>query len=200
MLQIMGTLFKAATGGWYGYAFAAVISGAIAASSAVYLTHKLDTVSYQKLQLADANAQKKAQAAFESILKAQIVIQEQEADVSAAAAYREGQAQIQIVKVTTTLTKEVPIYVTQKQDAVACVSYGLVRVLDAAVLTANGTPTDPAGLSLPTGVTDDTCTSLKASDLASAIIGNYGIAGANAEQLNALEDASRSLTTTANTK
>lgn len=85
-----------------------------------------------------------------------------------------------IQKRTITLIQKVPTYVTQKQD-VACVSYGLVRVLDAAVSGA-----DPADLELPAGQSDDACSPVKPSDLARSVAGNYGVASQNAEQLNSL--------------
>lgn len=91
-------------------------------------------------------------------------------------------AQAKIVVRYRTIVKEVPTYVTVQQDARGCVSWGLVRLLDAAALGV-----DPSTLDLPSDVTDDTCTTLKASDLAASVAGNYGVAAANAEQLDALE-------------
>lgn len=97
-------------------------------------------------------------------------------------AVAEAKGQARIVVQTQTLTKEVPTYVTVTQDRSDCVPWGVVRVLDAAVLGV-----DPAQLRLPAGATDDTCSPVKASDLARSVAGNYGTAAQNAEQLNALE-------------
>lgn len=62
-----------------------------------------------------------------------------------------------------------------------CVSYGLVRVLDAA---ARGI--SPSDLELPPGVSDDACTPLGNADLGRSVSSNYAIARANAAQLNGL--------------
>jgi hypothetical protein len=102
-------------------------------------------------------------------------------DITLASAQAQIITQERIVTRYRTRTEEVPRYVTVQQDAVACVSYGLVRVLDAAALGR-----DPADLELPPGVTDDTCTALTASALAAGILGNYAVSDANAAQLDGL--------------
>lgn len=103
------------------------------------------------------------------------------------AAVKEAQAQEKIVTRTQTIIKEVPRYVTASQDRGTCVTYGLVRVLDAAALGA-----DPADLELPAGQSDDACAPVKASALAASVAENYGTARQNAQQLDALIEDTRS--------
>lgn len=89
-----------------------------------------------------------------------------------------------IVTRTITLIKEVPRYVTPAQDARSCITYGLVRVLDAAALG-----TRPAELPLPAGQSDDACAPVASSALASSVAANYGVALQNSTQLDALIDS-----------
>lgn len=103
------------------------------------------------------------------------------------AAVAEAKAQEKIVTRTQFIIKEVPRYVTASQDRSTCVTYGLVRVLDAAALG-----TDPADLELPAGQSDDACAPVKASDLAASVAENYGTARQNAQQLDALIEDTRS--------
>lgn len=126
------------------------------------------------IQLGDAQAALSAAQQAAAIQKAQD-------DLSLKDAVSEASAQTRIVTRTQTIVKEVPANVTPVQDARTCVSYGLVRLHDAAALGV-----DPGTLPLPAGKSPDDCTSLKASDLATGIVGNYGVARQNAEQLDAL--------------
>ena len=70
--------------------------------------------------------------------------------------------------------------------AIPCISYGLVRVLDAAVLGVS-----PDALTLPAGKSDDTCSPITAAELAVSVVSNYGAALGNAEQLAALQNLLR---------
>jgi hypothetical protein len=163
-----------------GVAAAALVG---AASFTTYkLTHGLDTAAYGRLELADKTAQLAAASAAAAKQKAL-----DDSGIHAAAA--DAQAQGLIVTRTVALTKEIPsdVTLTQDQAAVApgarpgCVSYGLVRVLDAAVLGV------PAGsLALPAGKSDDDCSPVEPSALAASVAGNYGAAEQNAQQLNDL--------------
>ena len=99
--------------------------------------------------------------------------------VSLDAAVAEAQAQQKIVTVTQTIIKKVVQHV---QDHSNCITYGLVRVLDAGIYGI-----DPDTLPLPAGKSDDACAPVAASTLAERVISNYAIARGNAEQLNALE-------------
>lgn len=91
----------------------------------------------------------------------------------------EAKGQVQIVERFRTIEKEIPIYV---QDDSRCITYGLIRVLDAAALGA-----DPKDLVLPTGEHNDACAPVKASDLARNVAGNYEAAHRNSQQLGTLQ-------------
>lgn len=82
---------------------------------------------------------------------------------------------------TRTIIQEIPTYVTPAQDLHSCVTYGLVRVYDAAILGVQ-----PSDLDLPAGQSDDACAPVKASDLARSLADNVGAARQNAAQLDAL--------------
>lgn len=75
---------------------------------------------------------------------------------------------------------EVPIYV---KDTSTCITVGLVRLLDAAALTA-----DPADLHLNTGESNDDCAGIGSVALARSVSDNYGLAQQNAAQLTGLQD------------
>lgn len=181
----MGTILKSALGFFTGGASTWVIYLLLAAASAgagAYATHRFDLATIDSLKLAQQQAIITAQ---DEAIKKQRAIDAQ--NWSAAAA--EAQAQQTITTRTVTIEKEVPKYVHDfvpvpgetQTITVGCITYGFVRVLDAAALGV-----DPASLDLAPGQSDDTCTALKDTDLASAIVENYGIANGNAEQLDAL--------------
>jgi len=153
----------------------------------VYVTHHWDSASYEKLVAAQATAQAKA-------VTAQATKQKALDTTGTAAAASDAQAQVKIVDHYITVTKEVPTYVDKKQDLAAvapgaapgCISYGLVRLLDAAVLGV-----DPSTLALPAGQSDDACSPVEPSALAEGIAGNYSVAEQNAQQLNDLIAAAK---------
>lgn len=99
----------------------------------------------------------------------------------AAIAAATGQVIVQekIVTRTVQIQKEIPIYV---QDSSNCITWGLVRVLDAG---ANGV--DPATLNLPAGQLNESCAPFGSQLLADRIVGNYGLSRQNAEQLTGLQ-------------
>lgn len=152
------------------YVFLAAFFIATVGSS--YVTHRVDVAKLQALELQYAQAETKA-------VEQAKAVQAAEDKVSLDAAVAEAAAQQKIVTVTQTITKEVVRHVKDHSD---CITYGLVRVLDAGVYGA-----DPDSLPLPAGKSDDACAPVTASSLATAILNNYGLARANAEQLNALE-------------
>lgn len=65
---------------------------------------------------------------------------------------------------------------------VGCVTYGLVRQLDAAALGV-----DPDTLALPAGTTDDACAPVENADLASVVGDNYATYRAVAQELSDLQ-------------
>ena len=82
-------------------------------------------------------------------------------------------------EVGTTITKEVPVYVTAKADAACAVPVGFVRLHDAA---AEGRVPEPAA-----GDPDAPAPGLALSAVADTVADNYTTCHANAEQLIALQ-------------
>lgn len=173
------------------------------------VVHKIDAAKYATLELSVADAK------LAAVTEAKVIQAQQDA-VVLDAAVREASAQTLIAQQSAAVlqevkdhvapepsgTREVP-EVSQPQPrgvrallprakparpvAVAsaggstCVPFGLVRVLDAAALGLH-----PSALALPAGKSDADCTTIDYVALATNVIGNYGAARANAEQLNAL--------------
>lgn len=136
---------------------------------------------------ADAEAAAKAKADLDAAVAKAHADERKAAKLSDTSTAKQVEVQTRIVNHTVTLLKEVPTYVTVKQDAVGCVTYGLERVLNAAITGAS-----PAAYQLPAGKSDDDCTGTAPSALAAAIAENFGYARANAEQLNGLiEDVTK---------
>lgn len=164
--------------GLWGY----VASALAAAALSGYLVHTFDDDTYQKLKLADAQA---------SIRASQVVasIQKKIDAANLASALQEEKAQQQIITQTQTVTKEIPVYV---HDTISCPgpSVGLARLL-----YASAAGVDPATVSLAAGQSDDACSDVTASEVASWFSQFAGAARENAEQLNALEASIRSLST-----
>jgi hypothetical protein len=157
-----------AVGTWIIYAAAA----ALIASSSAWVTHRVDTATLETLKREHAEAQTEAVA----IAKAE---QAKQDDIALNAAVAEATAQQKIEVRTVTIQKEITKYVS---DTAHCITFGLIRVLDARVLGV-----DPADLALPAGQSDDACAPVTATALADSIVANYGAAVANAKQLNDLE-------------
>ncbi|MEA9488928.1 hypothetical protein [Xanthomonas campestris] len=88
---------------------------------------------------------------------------------------------VQIVREAgATITREIPIYVTQKADAACAIPTGFVRLHDAA---ATGNPAGP-----PTGDPDAPAAGITLSAVAGTVADNYTSCHATAEQLSALQD------------
>lgn len=138
------------------------------------LVHKIDHGAYAQLQLSYAKAEAKAQAAAAANTQAQAALSQETGTA-------EALAQQSIEGQTRTIIREVPRYVTVHQDAVGCITWGMLRVHDAAAIGV-----DPGALVPPAGQSDDACSPIEPSDFAAAVAGNYAVARANAEQLNAL--------------
>lgn len=88
-------------------------------------------------------------------------------------------AEAKIKTVTQTVVKEVPIYVTKRDDAACTLNNGFVRVHDAA---AKGEL--PAG---PTG-TDGDASGVELSTVATTVTWNYGIANLCSSRLSEWQD------------
>lgn len=88
---------------------------------------------------------------------------------------------VQIVREAgATITREIPIYVTEKADATCVIPAGFVRLHDAA---ASG---NPAGS--PTADPDAPAAGVTLSDIAGTVADNYTSCHATAAQLSALQD------------
>lgn len=148
-------------------------AAALTIGSAV-ITHKVDQANLMKIEAGYKDAQLKA-------VEQAKAIQAAEDKVSLEAAVAEAAAQQQIVTVTQTLVKEVPIHVPFSSKCP--VTVGFVRLLNAAV---RGQPT--ADLSFAAGKPDDACAPIDARTLAGSILVNYAASTANSEQLGALQD------------
>lgn len=159
-----------------------LISAAVAALLSGFSTWKITHDIYQgkvaRMTLGYAEAEKKA-------LAAQAARIERDNATTLAAAVAEGQVQISILRHTSVLKLEVPKYVTIDRP---CITWGFVRLHDAAVHGVS-----PDELPLAAGQSNDQCAPVDAIVLAQTIADNYGVARANAEQLNALAQVTAKL-------
>ena len=104
---------------------------------------------------------------------AQITASDQAAEAAAQTALA-GRAQI--------IIKRIPVYVSSSaKPAVGCVTNGMLRVHDAAVLGV-----DPSEVVPPAAQPDAACSAVAPSDFMAGVAANYAAANENAEQLNSL--------------
>jgi hypothetical protein len=170
----------------FGLSFTAIKLAFIGAIFVAYtvavahVTHKVDMASYQALELKYAQAQAAAVAAAQAE-------QKRLDGIATAAAQRAAAAQAALTAKVRRQLAEVQQHV-KALGPNGCVTYGLVRVLDAAV---HGVIAD--SLALPAGKSDDACTGVDAATLARSIVDNYGAAKLNAQQLNDLIAVTRQL-------
>lgn len=152
---------------------AILLAAAGAGFAAWWVTHKIDlgTINGLKAQYATAEA---------SAVKQALALKTKEDDIALAASVADAASQQRIVVHTITLTKEVVRHVS---DHSPCITFGFIRVLDAAVL---GVSAD--ALNLPAGQSDSTCAPADAAAVARSIAANYGTARQNAQQLDDLAD------------
>lgn len=156
---------------------AMALSGIVSAGGGYYVAHEVGEAKFKGMELQYALAQGAAVK--------QAAAKQHDLDQHAmTAALAESAAQQNIEVQGSTILQEVTRYVkvpTPASPAPACVTVGLVRVLDAAVLGR-----DPGSLPDLAGKSDDACAGVTAVDLATNIANNYQACRANAEQLNAL--------------
>lgn len=153
----------------------AIALAAASAAGGASVMHRIDDGRYQKLVAHDAQAQATAEKRAREIEGLQTRL-------NAEASVNEANQQARLAQKTITLIRKVPTYVTAKADAVGCIPWGVVRVLDAAIAGV-----EPATLPTPAGQPDDACSDVTASEAASVLAEDIGAANQNAEQLNALE-------------
>jgi hypothetical protein len=147
-----------------------------AAGTGFMLAHRLDASKYTNLELSYAQAQAKAvaQAQAEQARLDAIAVQAGQAEAAHQAA---------LAASTAAQLREVKSHVQADSH---CITWGLVRVLDAAVHRVSA-----SSLVLPAGKSDGSCAPYGSDELARSVVGNYGIANQNAEQLNGLVGAIR---------
>lgn len=153
----------------------------VGAVIAGYLVHHYDSAAYTKLQLAQVEANLKAVQEAKDLQAKQ-----DKAAIDAAVA--EAKAQQDIAANQNQIRQELPNYVSSHTT---CVTYGIVRLLNAALGRYD--------LSLPTpaGKPNDACAPITADQFTGDVIDNYILAVENAEQLNALEAEIRTATSLA---
>lgn len=162
-----------ALGGIWGYVAAGALSAIVAGAGVGWTVHRLDQATIAQIQLADS------QAALAATQKA-AALQKAQDDISLKAAVADAQSQAKIVTQTVTVTKEIPAHVS---DASHCITYGLVRVLNAAATGA-----DPDAVPASPGQSDDACAPVSWRDFAGDIVADYEAGRQNAQQLDDLED------------
>ncbi len=155
----------------------AAIVGAVAFGG-FEVVHTIRKGAVKDLVAADTATTAQAQAKGAQIDAAQ-------SEVDAKSAEDNSTHQAAIATVATVIKQKVPSHVHNPAPTaprvVGCVTYGLVRLHDAAALGV-----DPDTLPLPSGVSDDACSPVADTDLAAAFADNYAAARANAAQLNDL--------------
>ena len=95
---------------------------------------------------------------------------------------KEVAAQAALSAKTKFIIKRIPVYVSSSaKPAVGCVTNGMLRVHDAAVLGV-----DPSEVVPPAAQPDAACSAVAPSDFMAGVAANYAAANENAEQLNSL--------------
>ena len=157
-----------------------------AASVSGCVVHKVDLSSYQKLELkyASAQAQAVAQAKAEQARLDEIARQAAQQEAAQQRALAED-AQARLTEVQ----QHVARLSADRARQPGCVTFGFIRVLDAQIRGVTA-----SSLRLPARGTDAACAPVTPAAVASSIVRNFAAAIANAEQLNALIEASRKLT------
>ena len=148
-----------------------------AATFSGWAVHKIDLASYEKLELSYAKAQAEAVAKAKA---EQIRVDE----ISRNAAQQEATKQLAAADLARRQLKDLQKYV--KNRPTDCFSLGFIRVLDAKIYSVLG-----ERLPLPSGKSNDSCSTFTASSLAGAIGDIIDAANANSRQLNSLIEGIR---------
>ncbi len=168
MFKILTTFLS----GIQGYLIVALVTGFGSAAGGYYVAHKIGQAEMLGIQMRalKAGAEAVAQAATEQKRLDHIGL-----DAALALDHQVLTIEVGSVQLITEIERHVTV------QSIACVPYGLVRVLDAAVLGRSA-----ESLALPAGQSDGTCAPIDAPTLARSIAANYGAARLNAAQLDAL--------------
>lgn len=144
------------------------------------VVHSIQTAAVKSIVAEDTAHTAKVEAAAAKIDAKQSDIDAHSAEVSAThQATLAKQAAVVKAKVRTHVHEPAPT----APRVVGCVTYGLVRQLDAAALGV-----DPDTLALPAGTTDDACAPVENADLAAVVGDNYATYRAIAQELTDLQD------------
>lgn len=149
--------------------------------SGAYVEHKVD--------LGTINALKASYAQAEATALQEAATRQKKLDDDSAQADKD--ALVAATTLTASLQDQlarIPNHVTVIKGPGNCITYGLLRVLDAAVYGS-----DPASLNLPAGKSDGSCSGVDAPTLARIVVGNYGKYKLTAQQLTELQAYVRSL-------
>lgn len=147
----------------------AVVVGLV--GSGAFVEHKIDVGKLSSLEASYVEAQSKAVAKAAATQKAMD-------DNALTAQTQETAAQHGLVAAT---QAQLAYLRAHPIVSAPCIPLGLLRMLGAA-----GFGVTPDNLALPAGKSDATCSTVTADNLARIIVGSYGRARSNAEQLNAL--------------
>lgn len=143
------------------------------------VVHSIQQGAIKNIVAADTAHAAQVDAAGAKIDAAQSSIDASSADTSAT-------HQVTLAKQAAVIKSKVHTHVHEPSPTaprvVGCVTYGLVRQLDAAALGV-----DPDTLALPSGVSDDACAPVENADLASVVGDNYATYRAIAQELSDLQ-------------
>ncbi len=116
--------------GPWGYLMAAILSAAVAGSGVGWVVHRVNSATYEKLQLSEATANLKA---MQDALTRQKALDAE----SAASAIAAAQHQAELTARTSVLIKRIPTYVPASDDT--HLPAGVVCLLNGAALNAGAT-------------------------------------------------------------
>lgn len=159
-------------------------AGAVAAAAIAFavgsVVHAFHQVDADKAVIAAARSETAS-------VKATAKANEVQADISLNTAAVNSAAQTKIAATAAVIQQKVHKHVQAHsspgvRDARGCVTYGVVRLHDAAALGV-----DPDELALPAGASDDTCSPVEDPDLAAAIAANYAAYHHVAQELTDLQ-------------
>lgn len=181
-MSITTSIFKTAitsAGSFFGgiqtYLIVGAVTAALSLGAGAYVGYRWEHGEVLKLQLADAQ-----------FVKDQIALKGKNDAAMAAidlsdATWAQKTFDDQHLHYVT-ITKEIPAHVTPHQDAVACISVGLARLMRA---EADGSDADT--LQLAEGQSDDDCSDVTPTEMAGWFKDFAAASNHNASQLNMLE-------------
>lgn len=153
-----------------GLGIAAAVGALVAGSAAGYITYKVEHGRLVRYQLESAEAKAKAIAHA-------VAIQIKQDGINQTAAVEQAKRDQREADLRSLEPERIIVHV---KDSSTCITYGFVRVLNAA---ASG---DDAAFGLAAGQPDDACTTVTWRSLAGDLADDYISARANTQQLDSL--------------